>query len=400
MTEKPEDVDFHAFHERDLPARLRGRNGALAGKASKHLAPIAFQVGSSAYSYVPRVNTVDIERGVVTEAAIVVELAPAAWRAFMLEHQTAPGLIYAGAVKFNRGDVTGLMHWEPAIRAMMQGRPAYDPNDLDLTGLGGEPLDLGKSWTLDSPSGELRNFFRKTGFLHLKNVFTPDEVGRLRAEVDRLRPLAKRGDRRSWWAKDSAGQEQLVRITYCGERSTFIASLLDDPRMRAIAALSGEVLAPVYDRADGQSVLFKIPRAVEGLADLGWHVDCGLGMHPVLCPSINIGIQLSPGNRESGLLKMVPGTHLCSCELIADPTQDVPGHFPVVGLTTEAGDCTAHFGHILHAAPPPEGNGGRMTLYIGFANPDLLKLLAPGEGPNDILFRPNDPVVPAMSTVA
>jgi hypothetical protein len=29
-----------------------------------------------------------------------------------------------------------------------------------------------------------------------------------------------------------------------------------------------------------------------GLSDLPWHRDCGLGGHPVTCPTLNVGIQL------------------------------------------------------------------------------------------------------------
>ena len=38
------------------------------------------------------------------------------------------------------------------------------------------------------------------------------------------------------------------------------------------------------------------PGATEGLSDLPWHVDCGLGGHPVLCPTVNLGIQLDAAN--------------------------------------------------------------------------------------------------------
>lgn len=394
------ETDVSRFHRIDLPRRLAGGNGALAARAASRLLPIAFDIDGSSWSYVPRGDGVDIVEDLVETAATIVVVGVGPWRDFLHEHRTAPGLAYAGMVAFRRGDFADLMRWEPVLRAMWQGRPVYDPARLDLTDRCGRPLDLHRAWHLDEPAADVTNFFRKAGFLHLKHVFSPAEIAVLHAEVERLRGFARQGDKRSWWAKDEHDRDTLVRITYCGERSPLIAGLLDDPRMRRIAELAGERLVPVYDRADGQSVLFKIPRAGAGMSDLGWHVDCGLGLHPFLCPTINIGIQLTPGAAATGQLKMAAGSWHCSCELIADPTADVPADYPVVGLDTEAGDCTAHFGHQLHAAPPPTGEGGRVTLYVGYCNPALVDLLGPGEGPNDILFRTADMIVPSLTQVA
>jgi hypothetical protein len=55
-----------------------------------------------------------------------------------------------------------------------------------------------------------------------------------------------------------------------------------------------------------------------------------------------------------------------------------------VALATEPGDCTVHFGHTLHAAPPPTGElavgeHGRRTFYLAFAPPTLFDALAPME---------------------
>ncbi len=401
MTPQAPETDVGEFHRVDLPRQLAAGNGALAAMAAARLAPLAFEIaGGGAWSYVPRAGGVDIVEGIVAGAATVVALAVAAWRDFLHEFRTAPGLAYGGMVTFPRGEFGDLMRWEPVLRALWQGRPVYDPATVDLTDRAGRPLDLKRAWRLDDPADAVTDFFRKTGFLHLKAVFSAAEIAALNAEVERLTGLARQGDKRSWWAKDEHDHDALVRITYCGERSPLIAGLLDDPRMRRIVDLTGEHLLPAYDRADGQSVLFKIPRAGAGMSDLGWHVDCGLGLHPFLCPTINIGIQLTPGSAATGQLKMAAGSWHSSCELIADPKGDVPADYPVVALDTEAGDCTAHFGHQLHAAPPPSGEGGRVTLYIGYCNPALLELLGPGEGPNDVLFRAADASVPALVEVA
>ena len=60
----------------------------------------------------------------------------------------------------------------------------------------------------------------------------------------------------------------------------------------------------------------------------------------------------------------------------------------VVAITTQVGDVTAHWGHTLHAAPPPTDRGaaGRRALYVSYVNPLTFEMVGPGQGYNDVLF--------------
>src|SRR5262249_58025467 len=110
------------------------------------------------------------------------------------------------------------------------------------------------------------------------------------ADVQRL---AGGGDARSGWAGRPDGGSVLCRLIYLGLVERTIAALSDEPRLRRLAALAGEPLHPCLDRSDGHSVVLKNADVTEGLSDLPWHRDCGLGGHPVTCPALNIGIQLA-----------------------------------------------------------------------------------------------------------
>jgi len=60
---------------------------------------------------------------------------------------------------------------------------------------------------------------------------------------------------------------------------------------------------------------------------------------------------------------------------------------PVVALDAEPGDVTVHYGHMLHAAPPPSApDAGRRALYVTFTRPDNLEYVGPMRGYNDVLF--------------
>jgi ectoine hydroxylase-related dioxygenase (phytanoyl-CoA dioxygenase family) len=93
-----------------------------------------------------------------------------------------------------------------------------------------------------------------------------------------------------------------------------------------------------------------VPGAATGLADLPWHRDCGMGGHSVKCPMLNVGIQLDAATAAAGRLHMIAGSHLGTSRL---PQADETDRLPTVAINTEPGDVTIHYGHTLHAAPPP-----------------------------------------------
>ena len=91
-----------------------------------------------------------------------------------------------------------------------------------------------------------------------------------------------------------------------------------------------------------------------------------------------IGVHLDASTPETGQLHVLPGSHRTSTP---DPAVVDTSEWPITALATEPGDCTVHFGHTLHAAPPPTGSAatGRRTFYLAFAPPTLFDALAPME---------------------
>jgi hypothetical protein len=58
----------------------------------------------------------------------------------------------------------------------------------------GCPLDLRRSFAIDDPEGQMRAFFVTSGYLHIRSVFTPEEVAFYGTEVDRCRARMISGD--------------------------------------------------------------------------------------------------------------------------------------------------------------------------------------------------------------
>jgi len=378
-------IDFDRFHRVDLPGRLARCGPVLSGSDAAVLGPLALRLDDGrAYTYVPSGSSFTIEEG-DAGADTLVELAYDDWWPFARELRSSFALFYADRVGVSRGSFGQLVRWEVPLRMAVDGQARYDLDDpppvLDADG---SPLDLAHSFTLGDPDAEIAGFLHRAGYVVLRGVLGVREVDALRSEVMAGVRAARPDDRRSWWTTVD-GTEVCNRVNYLNDRSALIAGLGADDRFRRIAALGGAELADAQDRLDGNGVVIKVPGATGGLADLPWHRDCGMGGHPVKCPMLNVGIQLDPATAATGQLLMIAGSHLGTSRL---PGPAEVAGLPVVALGTAPGDVTVHFGHTLHAAPPPSdpGAAGRRALYLSFVPPVTFEMVGPGQGYNDVLF--------------
>jgi hypothetical protein len=367
------------------------------------LAPLSFQLDDGrAYTFTPAADSITITAG-VTDTGTVARLSASAWERFATEQWTRYALLYTSSVDFPRGTFADLCHWEPALRALFHGRPVYEPEALSFADRDGAPLDLHRSFTLDDDPADLAHFLQTAGYLHLRGVFAADEIDDLRGEVDRQAAGARPDDARSGhWTRGTDGESVIANLKYGAVDSPVLTALHDDARVQHILQAAGEDdLRPNLDRNEGTKIIFKRPGATEGLVDLPLHTDCGMGFHPVACQMVLIGVHLDAGTPASGQLHIAAGSHRSTTP---DPAVTDTSDWPIVALTTEAGDCTVHFSHSLHAAPPPvgelpEGAHARRTAYLCFAPPSLFHALAPfedltalmhGDGDGGVNARPED----------
>ena len=361
-----------------LRSFVGGEGASEAARAMGAGRAVGFVVGDESATLSTTEAGVTVTDG-VDATALVVSMDAGAFADLLSEEHSVFGLLYGGRLVVERGEFDHFAAWEPALQALLYDRPVFDascavPDDVDVT----------RVWTLDDDETEMRAMLDRAGFLHLRGVFTPDEVAQLSAEADRLRDEARPGDRTSWWATLDDGTEVCCRVTYMADRSEAYAALAHDPRLARLAALSGLDLRVAPDRNDGVSVVIKNPGAVSGLSDLPWHRDCGLGGHPNMCPGILVGVNLDRADAEHGQLWFLPGSHRHGGP-VGDPV--IGGH-RVVAIDCEPGDVTVHHQHALHAAPAPTASTGlgRRAVYVGFEREDLFHAMASGRAYNDVIY--------------
>jgi hypothetical protein len=378
-------IDFDWFHQEHLPALLEQRGDVFSDSDAAVVRPLAFDLSDGrAYTYVPDGKTFTVQPGTAA-AHTIIELSPEAWTAFAWELKTCFALLYAEQLTIRQGSFGQVARWEPPLRVAVSDQVLFDldtPSRIDDEG--GHEIDLARTFTLEDPPEEIRSFLTRVGFVHLRGVLGAGEVGALTSEVELAVDRARPDDRKSWWTTVDE-REVCNRVNYLNEHSERVAALGADPRFLAIAALGGPELRDACDRLDGNGVVIKVPGSSGGLADLPWHRDCGMGGHSVKCPMLNVGIQLDAATADTGQLEMIPGSHQGTSRL---PGAREAARHPVVALTTEPGDVTVHFGHTLHAAPPPRDPraSGRRALYLSFVPPLTFEMVGPGQGYNDVLF--------------
>ena len=381
-------VDFDAFHQEILPARLEeGVNGQVAWDVAGR-DPISLGLPDGRfYTYRCHEGRVLIEPGQAREARTILEIVDhESWLDYLYEYRTRYGLLFSNAVRFLRGDFETWDDWEPAIRCMYSGRPIYDPARTEFRDLAGDPLDLHRRFADDDDPAEMSNFLRQTGYLVVRRAYDADLIETLSGELDRVIAESTEGNLYSWWATDAEGDRFPYRLTYLSEQSDAIAGLYDHPRTQALVALSKEDVVPVPDRIEGILAVVKkegLEADASGYANLEYHSDCGFGACHTTCPCVLVGIQVDAAGPASSQLHMMAGSWGKAYHNV--PSQITPDRYPLVPIVAEPGDATVHFGCGLHAGPPPTGPDRRRTIYVQHYSPRASDLIGRHQGYNQIM---------------
>ena len=390
-TRYDDPLDFERFHREVLPARLAAGNGALAVDDARLIGPLAIRTPAGTYTYVAGTDTIEIVEG-DENAKTVIALDDASWQGLVRDLDTPPGLLYGGRVETVRGNPLRFVRWEPALRAMFHGRPVYDAALVDLHG-----LDPTTTFTMDDVSeraDSMRDFFDTCGYVLVQNVFTAGEVRAFLEDADVLRGEAREGDKVSWWGRDANGDTVLCRVLRAASRPR-LRALHDDPRVLALSGLSPQpVTARRKGESDGVTVLWKRPDVKEGLADLPWHRDCGMGGHALNCPTVVMTICLTDGSAAAGELRALPGSQHMTHPTIDGTEANAPRG---VSFAVGAGDVSLHFSDVLHASMPPTSAEGphRISVLLGFT-PEGAGHHRGERHYNDVLLSRDDGQVPHL----
>jgi hypothetical protein len=353
-------TDPAAFFSTDLPAAL-SRNAASMQEALDWLAlaPLTIHVDDEAW-HLTADEAVRVVAGPARRGAAV-RLTADQLADLATDQATFMGFFTHGTLDQTAGRLENLLDWWLVLRGALDDRAVHTPSELPFTGTDGTPLDLDRSFHLDEDPAELRHFLEEAGFLHLRDVFTQDEMDAISSDMDRLASDYAPDDGRSWWATTADGTQRLVRMQGFDSSSEATRTVLADRRFAAIGALPGDG----HLFADYAQALIKPIGVVEGISDVPWHKDCSLGRHSYDCCSLTVGISVTGADATSGQLRVVAGSH----RVLVWPTfMGKPTGLPEVDLPTNTGDVTVHLSCTKHMSQPPV-DCERRVLYTGFRLP-------------------------------
>jgi hypothetical protein len=356
-------LDPADFCDETLPD-LIAEHGRLAarGYAQLGLQPLGFEVGDVRCSLVPDGDTLALRHDIV-DAVTVVALTPAAFSDLVQEVTTTLGLGMRAAVEMRRSTMDGFVAWEPALRALIDGRPVHEPGMVELVDADGAPLDLHRGFTLDDTRDEIGAFLAAAGFVKIRGVFEPNDMNEIVDDLADAVTEARRDDGQSWWARDGQGEWYAARILGFNEKSPALRKLLHDDRFAQLGTLTDDAFTQRDpDNSDAAEGLTKRLGVTDGISDLPWHKDCSPGGHSYGCCGLTVGICLTAADRESGELGVVAGSHRANVQgggVRADLD------LPRVPLPAGVGDVTIHCSCTLHMSRPPVTNE-RRVVYTGF----------------------------------
>jgi hypothetical protein len=263
----------------------------------------------------------------------------------------------------------------------------------------GERLDPCRGFRLDDDPEQMREYLRVVGYLWIRGVFDPEEVATLQSEAEALRREATEGDQESWWGKTHEGRSVVCRVLRAGKKPK-MRSLHSDPRLTRLAELCEVPMVRKQgaEDKDGVTVLWKQPGVAEGLGDLPWHRDCGMGGHASMCPTAVQSVFLGPNTPEAGEIRFLPGSWRSSLPFAEGDSSSVPRG---VAPPAEPGDVTFHYGDGMHVAPAPTSTQGpfRSCVLIGYQREGGEHHLG-GRHYNDVLLGSEDGQVEHMAKVA
>jgi hypothetical protein len=372
-------LDTSTFVDEILPSLLEA-HGVEAGRAAARLGlvPLTFDVeGEQVTLAVDDDQRLLARRGAAD--ALVVELDRAAFSDLMQDVLSTFGAQLTGGVDIRRGTLDQFVEWEPALRCLLDGRPAYEPGSITLRDPAGAPLDLERSFTLDDAAEEIGQFLAEAGYLHIQGVFTQAQMAAVSRELDEAIAAAERDDGASWWARTEAGKWYPARILGFNQKSATLRELLHSDRFHAIGSFTDDRFVQrdpdVGDSAEG---LFKKVGVAEGISDVSWHKDCSLGGHSRGCCSLTVGLSVTDAGPANGELGAVAGSHRANVAPLGIEGVDLPR----VPLPTRTGDVTVHCSCTLHMSRPPV-SAERRVVYTGFN-------LAPRPGDRRVELDPEE----------
>jgi hypothetical protein len=276
----------------------------------------------------------------------------------LVNDQSTPiALMSNRLLEMPEGGLPDFLNWWLVLRAALDGRRIHAKGDVTFAG------EVERSFSADDSDEEMRAFLEDAGYLHIRGLFSKEEMAAVEADFPVAAPHYEKGDPKGWFVTTHDGEEHLVRMEGFERYSEVSSALIDEDRFQRIGRIPGVGHVPSRKLGFRISALTKPIGVVTGISDVPWHKDCSLGRHSYECCSLTVGISVTGADADSGQLRVLPGSH----RALVWPAPCVqPGlDLEPIELPTRTGDVTVHLSCTQHMSQPPVKRT-RKVLYTGF----------------------------------
>lgn len=349
-------VEAGRFFREELPPLLdEHRDRILPGARTRRLSSLCIETDGEPWTLEWARDRVRVRSGRHGRARV--RLGAAQLTDLVHDQSTPIALMSNAILDMPEGGLPDFLDWWLVLRAALDGRHIHAPGDVALAHA------VPHAFTPDDDDEDMRTFLEDAGYLHIRGLFTEEEMAAVAADFPEAAPHYEKGDPLAWFATTKDGVERLVRMEGFDRYSDALCELLDDDRFRRIGRIPGIGHEPREGRGTRASALTKPIGVVKGISDVPWHKDCSLGRHSYECCSLTVGISVTGADAESGQLRVVPGSH----RALVWPAPCVqPGLDLVpIDLPTTTGDVTVHLSCTQHMSQPPVKRS-RKVVYTGF----------------------------------
>ncbi len=351
-------IETASFFGETLPGLFDNHQALIEpGARALELVPFCIETDGEPWTLTWNGDRVAVSAG--NQGKARARLTAPQWSDLVNDQSTPVALMSNRLLDMPEGGLPDFLNWWLVLRAALDGRRIYARGDVDFD------TDVRRSFKPEDSDEDMRAFLEQAGYLHIRGLFSREEMAAVEADYPGAAPHYEKGDPKAWFATTHDGEEHLVRMEGFERYSETTRALIDEDRFLRIGRIPGVGHEP---RRTGARVgaLIKPIGVVKGISDVPWHKDCSLGRHSYECCSLTVGISVTGADAGSGQLRVVPGTH----RALVWPAPCVqPGlDLEPIDLPTKTGDVTVHLSCTQHMSQPPV-KSTRKVLYTGFAQP-------------------------------
>ena len=198
-------VDPQFFFGETLPGLLDAHQSLMeSGARSLDLGTFALEIEDEAWTLAWRDDRVEVSRG-ITEGPRA-RVSPQQFTDLVNDQSTPIALMSNNLLDMPEGGLPDFLNWWLVLRSALDAQRVHARGDLEID------KSLLRSFSPEDSDELMREYLEQFGYLHIKGLFSAEEMAAVEADFPVAAPHFEKGDPRAWFAQTQDGVEHLVRI--------------------------------------------------------------------------------------------------------------------------------------------------------------------------------------------